>query len=317
MDELQRDLMTERYDLLSAYIGQIKSYVALLITYTDAAFPSDLPSTAVSSTSTSTSASASSSTTSWSTGSNTQPPPQQQQQQGKFATTSLLTGADDEGLASDYDVGKFRYELKQEVAKFVKATDRLQRDIQLFDTAPSLSVIDEAYTAYAAMCDHLDSWLRLSGLYTYYETVYDTYNVQNAADDDSTRGGNYYYKKSGSSKKIYYGNNSNPKKDPVNVGDLIVLQKGPDTGRTGILVGFQMKKNPYTTSAATTNKNNKKTNTNSSSLITNNSGLVLCCVVKLDEYKGIREIRSVPKLWAARRTGQQPTDGIFSIPRTM
>lgn len=43
-DELQRDLMQERWDLLSAYPAQLRSYVQVFTTYTDAAFPSDLPS---------------------------------------------------------------------------------------------------------------------------------------------------------------------------------------------------------------------------------------------------------------------------------
>jgi len=220
MDELQRDLMTERYDLLSPYINQLKSYIPLLTTYTDAAFPSTI-------------------------------------------------SQDKNG------------ELKNEVTALVKSLDRLKRDIKLFETNPSLSVIDEAYTAYAAMSYHLDRYLRIAGLYTYYEGLID--------DNNMDEGGKYYYMKTASSLRLYSGNNSNPKKDPVEVCDLIVLFKGPDIGRTGIVIGFQPKKE-------------KKQ-------------IVLNCVVKLDEYKGIREIRSVPRLWVARRTGDQKTDAVFSIPR--
>ena len=43
MDELQRDLMEERWDLLQAYPAQLRSYVYIFTTYTDAAFPSDSP----------------------------------------------------------------------------------------------------------------------------------------------------------------------------------------------------------------------------------------------------------------------------------
>lgn len=43
-DELQRDLMQERWDLVAAYPAQLRSFVPLFTTYTDAAFPSDLPS---------------------------------------------------------------------------------------------------------------------------------------------------------------------------------------------------------------------------------------------------------------------------------
>ena len=41
MDELQRDLMQERWDLLQPYPAQLRSYVYIFTTYTDAAFPSD------------------------------------------------------------------------------------------------------------------------------------------------------------------------------------------------------------------------------------------------------------------------------------
>ena len=44
MDELQRDLMQERWDLLPPYPAQLRSYVTVFTTYTDAAFPSDSPS---------------------------------------------------------------------------------------------------------------------------------------------------------------------------------------------------------------------------------------------------------------------------------
>ncbi len=41
MDELQRDLMQERWDLLQPYPAQLRSYVYVFTTYTDAAFPTD------------------------------------------------------------------------------------------------------------------------------------------------------------------------------------------------------------------------------------------------------------------------------------
>jgi hypothetical protein len=42
-DELQRDLMQERWDLIEQYPAQLRSFVPLLTTYTDSAFPSDIP----------------------------------------------------------------------------------------------------------------------------------------------------------------------------------------------------------------------------------------------------------------------------------
>jgi len=43
MDELQRDLMQERWDLVEEYPAQFRSYVPVFTTYTDAAFPTDSP----------------------------------------------------------------------------------------------------------------------------------------------------------------------------------------------------------------------------------------------------------------------------------
>jgi len=41
LDELQRDLMQERWDLVEKYPNQLRSYVPVFTTYTDSAFPSD------------------------------------------------------------------------------------------------------------------------------------------------------------------------------------------------------------------------------------------------------------------------------------
>lgn len=43
MDELQRDLMQERWDLVQAFPAQLRSYVPIFTTYTDSAFPTDIP----------------------------------------------------------------------------------------------------------------------------------------------------------------------------------------------------------------------------------------------------------------------------------
>lgn len=75
-----------------------------------------------------------------------------------------------------------------------------------------------------------------------------------------------------------------PKKDPALVRDLVVLKEGPDKGRTGIVIGI------YPDGSDT-------------------------CAVKLDRFKGIREIRVVPRSWAAKRLGEQDPDDVFLIPR--
>lgn len=43
MDELQRDLMQERWDLVQNYPVQLRSYVPVFTKYTDSAFPTDIP----------------------------------------------------------------------------------------------------------------------------------------------------------------------------------------------------------------------------------------------------------------------------------
>jgi hypothetical protein len=75
-----------------------------------------------------------------------------------------------------------------------------------------------------------------------------------------------------------------PKKDPALVRDLVVLKEGPDKGQNGIVIGI------YLDGSDT-------------------------CAVKLDRFKGIREIRVVLRSWAAKRLGEQDPDDVFLIPR--
>ncbi|KAL3913338.1 MAG: hypothetical protein SGILL_006533, partial [Bacillariaceae sp.] len=112
---------------------------------------------------------------------------------------------------------------------------------------------------------HLDRYLRVGGLYTYYDSVIDNEQFFQEYND-----------------ALVY---SDPVKDPAEVRDLVVLCKGPDTGKTGIVIG----------------------------LFPNASNN---CVVKLDKYRGMREIRVVPRSWAAKRLGEQDPDDVFLIPRS-
>lgn len=73
---------------------------------------------------------------------------------------------------------------------------------------------------------------------------------------------------------------------PYYDSSVLVLCKGPDKGKTGILIGIY----PPTESAND-------------------------CIVKLDEYRGMREILVVPRSWAAKRLGEQAPDAVFLIPR--
>ncbi len=198
MDELQRDLMQERWDLVEEYPNQLRSYVPVFTAYTDSAFPTDIPT--------------------------------------------------DKGL---------RVALRYEVGRYFASLER-------FRQAVNRKALDEAYIAYSDMSLHFDRYLRVGGLYTFY--------------DDNV-----------SLEPLYKGNENSlvyadPKKDPALVRDLIVLVQGPEKGKTGIVIGIYMDGSDS-------------------------------CAVKLDRNKGIREIRVVPRSWAAKRLGEQDPDDVFIIPR--
>jgi hypothetical protein len=198
-DELQRDLMQERWDLVVAYPSQLRSFVQLLTTYTDSAFPTEAPT--------------------------------------------------DKGL---------RVALRYEVGRFFASLER-------FKGAAQRQSLDEAYIAYSEMSLHFDRYLRVGGIYTYYDGTISTEPYFKGITDDAL---------------IY----ANPKKDPPLVRDLIVLISGPDKGKTGIVIGMY---------ADGSNKS----------------------AIKLDRYKGMREIRVVPNDWVAKRLGEQDPDDVFLIPR--
>jgi hypothetical protein len=118
---------------------------------------------------------------------------------------------------------------------------------------------------------HLDRYLRVGGLYTYYDSVIDNELFFRDYDD-----------------ALVY---SDPVKDPAEVRDLVVLCKGPDKGKTGIVIGLYPKNDA------------------------DDNNVTSDCVVKLDRYRGMREIRVVPRSWAAKRLGEQDPDDVFLIPR--
>jgi len=197
MDQLQRDLMQERWDLVEKYPDQLRSFVPVFTTYTDSAFPTDAP--------------------------------------------------------VDYGL---RVALRYEVGRFFAAVVRLKQ-------ATSRRALDEAYIAYSDMALHFDRYLHIGGLYTYY---------------DATITNEDYYKGVGLDSLVY----ADPEKDPALVRDLIVLVKGPDMGKTGIVIG----------------------------IYSDGSGN---CVVKLDRFMGLREIRVVPRSWTGKRLGEQDPDDVFLI----
>lgn len=191
--------MQERWDLVETYPAQLRSFVPVFTTYTDSAFPSDIPT--------------------------------------------------DKGL---------RVALRYEVGRFFACVERLRQ-------ATTRKALNEAYVAYADMSLHLDRYFHVGGLYTYYDDVVSL---------------EPYYKGISEDALVY----SDPRKDPAEVRDLVVLAKGPDKGKTGIVIGI------YPDGSNT-------------------------CVVKIDRYKGMREIKVVPRNWAAKRLGEQDPDEAFLIPR--
>eukprot|EP00546_Thalassionema_frauenfeldii_P016747 CAMPEP_0178896726 /NCGR_PEP_ID=MMETSP0786-20121207/1343_1 /TAXON_ID=186022 /ORGANISM="Thalassionema frauenfeldii, Strain CCMP 1798" /LENGTH=198 /DNA_ID=CAMNT_0020567181 /DNA_START=405 /DNA_END=997 /DNA_ORIENTATION=+ len=198
MDELQRDLMQERWDLVEKYPLQLRSFVPVLTKYTDSAFPSDLPA--------------------------------------------------DKGL---------RVSLRYEVGRYFAALERLKQ-------ATNRKALSEAYTAYSDMSIHFDRYMRVGGIYTYYDDIVSLESYYKGISDDTL---------------VF----SNPTKDPPEVRDLVIFIKGPDKGRTGIVIGILP---------------NDKDN----------------FVVKLDRYRGMREIRVVQNKWVAKRLGEQAPDEVFLIP---
>jgi hypothetical protein len=192
--------MQERWDLVDPYPAQLRSYVPIFTTYTDAAFPTDAPT--------------------------------------------------DKGL---------RVALRYEVGRMFASVER-------FKQATKRKSLDEAYLAFSEISLHFDRYLRVGGLYTYYDNTISNEPYFRGISDDSL---------------VY----ANPSKDPPLVRDLIVLIKGPDKGKTGIVIGMY------------DDGSNRS-------------------VVKLDRYKGMREIRVVPKSWVAKRLGEQDPDDVFLIPRT-
>ncbi|KAL3765135.1 hypothetical protein ACHAW5_000804 [Stephanodiscus triporus] len=200
MDELQRDLMQERWDLVDTYPQQLRSYVPVFTSYTDSAFPTDIPT--------------------------------------------------DGGL---------RVALRYEVGRFFASLERLRQ-------AAARRSLDEAYVGYSDMALHFDRYLRVGGLYTYYDDAVDLEAYYDAIPDSNL---------------VY----ADPRTDPAMVRDLVVLIRGPDKGRTGIVIG----------------------------IYPDGSGN---CAVKLDRYRGIREVRIVNRGWVAKRLGEQAPDDVFLIPQS-
>lgn len=172
----------------------------------------------------------------------------------------VFTAYTDSAFPSDEPTDKgLRVALRYEVGRFFASLER-------FKQAVSRRALDAAYVAYSEMSLHFDRYLRVGGLYTYYDATVTNEVYFNGVND----------------KALVY---ADPKKDPPLVRDLVIIIQGPDKGRTGIVIGMYQ-------------DGSEKS------------------VVKLDRFKGMRDIRVLPNLWTAKRLGEQDPDDVFLIPRT-
>jgi hypothetical protein len=171
----------------------------------------------------------------------------------------IFTTYTDSAFPTDAPTDKgLRVALRYEVGRMFAAVER-------FKQATKRKSLNEAYLAYSEMALHFDRYLRVGGLYTYYDNTISNEPYFRGISDDAL---------------VY----ANPTKDPPLVRDLVVLIKGPDKGKTGIVIGMY------------DDGSNRS-------------------VVKLDRYKGMREIRVVQNNWVAKRVGEQNPDDVFLIPR--
>lgn len=170
----------------------------------------------------------------------------------------VFTTYTDSAFPTDAPTDKgLRVALRYEVGRFFASLER-------FKQATARKALDEAYLAFAEMSLHLDRYMRVGGLYSYY---------------DDTISNEPYYKGFKEDELVY----ADPKKDPPLVRDLVVLISGPEKGKTGIVIGMYA-------------DGSKRS------------------VVKLDRFKGMREIRVVSNAWVAKRLGEQDPDDVFLIP---
>lgn len=218
MDELQRDVMQEQYDLVATYPAQLRSFVPVFTAYTDFSFPGD------------------------------------------------------DGASS-------RVELRYEVGRFFSAVERLRK-------AAARRALKECYVAYSDAAVHFDKYLQLGDLYRYE----DTDPIEVTRQDLSK-----FYEGIGDSSLVY----ADPRRDPPQVQDLIVVIGGPDKGRTGIVIGvLPDKADNYGENSGGGGGSDR--------------------VIKLDKRRNlyrIRDVRVVKQKWVAKRVGEQSPDGVFLLPR--
>jgi hypothetical protein len=171
----------------------------------------------------------------------------------------VFTTYTDAAFPTDAPTDKgLRVALRYEVGRFFASLERFKGAVQRRS-------LDAAYIAYSEMSLHFDRYIRVGGIYTYYDNTISLETYFQGISDETL---------------VY----ADPEKDVPLVRDLVVLIKGPDKGRTGIVIGKY-------------DDGSDKT------------------VVKLDRYQGMREIRVVPNPWVAKRLGEQDPDDVFLMSR--
>ena len=125
----------------------------------------------------------------------------------------VFTTYTDSAFPTDAPTDKgLRVALRYEVGRFFASLER-------FKQATTRHSLSEAYIAYSEMSLHLDRYLRVGGLYTYYDDMISTEPYFKGISDDTL---------------VF----ANPRKDPPLVRDLVILIQGPDKGKTGIVIGM-------------------------------------------------------------------------------
>eukprot|EP01083_Nonionella_stella_P112480 330924_1 len=154
------------------------------------------------------------------------------------------------------------------------------------------------------MSVHYDRYLHVGGLYTYY---------------DATVSNEKYFKGISQDALVY----ANPAKDPPLVRDLIVITRGKDMGKTGIVIGIYPDGSSQTVVKYDRYKGLRDLIVITRGKDMGKTGIVIGIypdgssqtVVKYDRYKGLREIAILPSDLVAKRVGEQDPDDVFLIPR--
>mmetsp|Transcript_28637 Transcript_28637/g.71453 ORF Transcript_28637/g.71453 Transcript_28637/m.71453 type:complete len:346 (+) Transcript_28637:104-1141(+) len=156
-----------------------------------------------------------------------------------------------------------RFALRYEVGRLFGSVERLKRAVDKKD-------VRETEEAFAAMSVSFDRYLKAGDLYEVYDPIISTEKFFEGVED---------------SQLVYVP----PLRDPPKIRDQVLLLRGPDKGKTGILLGVE---------GDEVAKVKRKG------------------VVKLDTKVGsIRELKVVPYAFIAKRKGEQEPDESLAMKR--